>query len=104
MAAILFACRLLSQREQPGTVSAAESLEEPTAAAPATGAVEKPAGAADSGATSDVDSAKLAKRVERFGRIAPITENEAAEKMAKRKAKFGLPEKVIVGILVHPSE
>lgn len=82
---------------------AAEPLEEPTAAAPATGAVEKLDGAADSGATSDGDSAKLAKRVERFGRIAPITENEAAEKMAKRKAKFGLPEKVnyLSGILVR---
>lgn len=44
-------------------------------------------------AASDAD--KLAKRVERFGRIAPVTETEMAEKMAKRRAKFGLPEQVI---------
>lgn len=41
------------------------------------------------------DAEKLAKRVERFGRIAPVTETEMAEKMAKRRAKFGLPEQVM---------
>lgn len=40
------------------------------------------------------DAAKLARRVQRFGRIAPITQDEAEEKMAKRRAKFGLSEQV----------
>lgn len=45
--------------------------------------------------SADADASKLARRVERFGRIAPITEEEAAEKMAKRKAKFGLTDQVL---------
>lgn len=49
---------------------------------------------APKGAT-DAEAARLAKRVERFGRIAPVTQDEAAEKLAKRRAKFGLPEQVI---------
>lgn len=40
------------------------------------------------------EAMRLAKRVERFGRIAPVTESEVAEKMAMRREKFGLPEPV----------
>lgn len=72
---------------------AQETTEVATTVVPA--ATEGGGTASDVASAADSDAAKLAKRVERFGRIAPVTEQEAAEKMAKRRAKFGLPEQVI---------
>lgn len=43
----------------------------------------------------DLSDAKMMKRVERFGRIAPVSKEETEEKMAKRRAKFGPTEQVI---------
>lgn len=47
------------------------------------------------GEDEESDAAKLARRVQRFGRIAPMTEQEAADKLAKRRAKFGLTGQVM---------
>lgn len=51
--------------------------------------------------SADADASKLARRVERFGRIAPVTEEEAAEKLAKRKAKFGITDQVLPYARMH---
>eukprot|EP00904_Undaria_pinnatifida_P011476 jgi/Undpi1/7459/HiC_scaffold_22.g09932.m1 len=79
---IALLCFRVAQETEPVVTPAMES--EVAATATAAAAADVP--------SADADASKLARRVERFGRIAPITEEEAAEKMAKRKAKFGLTD------------
>lgn len=90
----LFAALSISLPESLLRPSFGGSQESTTAAATPT---DTENGETAGGANADADTAKVAKRVERFGRIAPMTDNEAAEKMAKRRAKFGLPEPVSGG-------
>ena len=72
---------MFAQETEPVATPAMESEEAATAAVPAA-------------PSADADASKLARRVERFGRIAPVTDEEAAEKLAKRRAKFGLTDEV----------
>lgn len=91
-----FCCTSCPKCEQPGGVPEVGAVEEPTVTTAGTDAGGKTAAATNGEAASEAEAARLAKRVERFGRIAPMTEDEAAEKIAKRKAKFGLSDEVIV--------
>lgn len=84
-----------TQEETPTPDAPAPAATGETAAAAAAAAATAAAAVVTAtDAAAAAEASRLAKRVERFGRIAPVTETEAAAKLAKRREKFGLPEPV----------